>query len=220
MNISDKIKHLREKSGLTQRQLADELGVPYSTFRAYETSGEKAPPVDVVMKICRRFSVSADYLLGLAPAEGLPPVSVPEELRADAASVMKAAAALCEREGSRPYPRSSLPVFRQILQQLDDLIAGSDEKYAALIASSPEYARADRPGRLPEELRDKLLAQTVEGSVDPELLQLARAGSDYSAAVEALVHAAVIKISALLQSSLGPDLGASSSVRFSVPAIK
>ena len=56
--------------------------------------------------------------------------------------------------------------------------------------------------------------------MDPELLQLARAGSDYSAAVEALVHAAVIKISALLQSSLGPDLGASSSVRFSVPAIK
>lgn len=55
---------LREKSGLTQNQLAQRLGLKNSTISKYELS-ITPPPALMVRKIAKEFGVSSDYLLGL-----------------------------------------------------------------------------------------------------------------------------------------------------------
>ena len=60
-----KLKALRQEKGITQKQLADYLELVPASISAYETSGNY-PSADIIIKICRFFSVSADYLLGLS----------------------------------------------------------------------------------------------------------------------------------------------------------
>ena len=211
MIISNELKRLREEAGLSQRELADRLEIGFSTLRSYE-KGDRIPPADVIVRICRFFSVSSDFLLGLSASEDVQPVSVQEDLRADAAAVMKAAAALCEREGSRTFSRSVLPIYRRILQLLGDLTDGTDESYARLIAEFPEYAVSDRPGALPEELRLKVLTQVAEsGAVDPELQKLVSAGKAYSDGVKKLAGSAAMEIAALVQTAIATEFSASGS---------
>lgn len=60
-----KLKRLRLEKELTQQQLADKLGVNRATVSSYETSA-LYPSVDILIKICHVFQVSADYLLGIS----------------------------------------------------------------------------------------------------------------------------------------------------------
>ena len=60
-----KLKALRQERGLTQKQLADYLELVPASVSSYETSGNY-PSADVIVKICRFFEVSSDYLLGLS----------------------------------------------------------------------------------------------------------------------------------------------------------
>ena len=63
--FGDKLKALRTEKGWTQQQLADRLELVNATISAYEQSA-KSPSVEVLIKICGLFNVSADYLLGLS----------------------------------------------------------------------------------------------------------------------------------------------------------
>ena len=60
-----KLKALRQGRGLTQKQLAKFLELVPASVSAYETSGNY-PSADIIVKICRFFNISADYLLGLS----------------------------------------------------------------------------------------------------------------------------------------------------------
>lgn len=64
LSCGEKIKRLREKSGMTQRQLAERLGIGKSTVALYETK-DRIPSALVLMKAAAYFHVSTDYLLGL-----------------------------------------------------------------------------------------------------------------------------------------------------------
>ena len=57
------IKDLRQEAGMTQRQLADKLGVSVRSLRAYENQMDMVPS-RVLMKLADVFQVSLDYLLG------------------------------------------------------------------------------------------------------------------------------------------------------------
>ncbi|PEO14364.1 immunity repressor protein, partial [Bacillus wiedmannii] len=63
--IGVRIKSLRKKENLTQKQLAEKIGVSQRMIGYYE-SEERFPPHDVLTKLADCFSVSADYLLGRA----------------------------------------------------------------------------------------------------------------------------------------------------------
>jgi transcriptional regulator with XRE-family HTH domain len=52
----------RNKSGMSQQQAADELGVHISTYRKKE-SGERAMNEDFIKKACELFSVTPDQLV-------------------------------------------------------------------------------------------------------------------------------------------------------------
>lgn len=59
-----RIKEIRQEKGLTQSQLAEMLSTTRSTVGKYERE-EIQLTVDTIIKICKVFEVSADYLLGL-----------------------------------------------------------------------------------------------------------------------------------------------------------
>ena len=59
-----RIKEIRQEKGLTQSQLAEMLSTTQSTVGKYERE-EIQLTVDTIIKICKVFVVSADYLLGL-----------------------------------------------------------------------------------------------------------------------------------------------------------
>lgn len=60
----NRIKEIRMERGLTQTQFAQLLKTSQSTIGKYERE-ELQPNIDVIIKICKTFEVSADYLLGL-----------------------------------------------------------------------------------------------------------------------------------------------------------
>ncbi len=59
-----RIKEIRQEKGITQSQLAEMLSTTQSTVGKYERE-EIQLAVDTIIKICKVFEVSADYLLGL-----------------------------------------------------------------------------------------------------------------------------------------------------------
>ena len=61
--IGDQIRSLREKTGLSQSELARKLSVTRSSVNAWE-SGLSAPTVYLI-EMSRLFHVSVDYILGL-----------------------------------------------------------------------------------------------------------------------------------------------------------
>ena len=64
--ISERIRGLREKNGISQAELARRLDVTRSSVNAWE-SGLSAPTTQYVVALTRVFHVSADYLLGTEP---------------------------------------------------------------------------------------------------------------------------------------------------------
>lgn len=64
MDFGNKLKELRTQNGLTQKQLADQLGVTKSVVSFYERQ-ERTPSPDILRKLAAVFHVSSDFLLGI-----------------------------------------------------------------------------------------------------------------------------------------------------------
>lgn len=62
MALSEKLYTLRKKSGLSQEQLAEQLGVSRQAISKWE-SGQSVPESDKLVVISNYFKVSLDYLL-------------------------------------------------------------------------------------------------------------------------------------------------------------
>ena len=62
--LGKKLKELREDNGLTQKQLAEILGINSVTYLHYEKE-QREPPLALLADIARFYKVSVDYLLGL-----------------------------------------------------------------------------------------------------------------------------------------------------------
>lgn len=62
MNLGENIRAARKKAGVTQRQLADKMGVYQKDVSRWE-NGEHAPTIDLLVEICKALEVSADLLL-------------------------------------------------------------------------------------------------------------------------------------------------------------
>ena len=59
-----RIRALREDRDLSQRQVAQMLGMSQTGYSKYET-GENDIPTQVLIKLARFYDTSVDYLLGL-----------------------------------------------------------------------------------------------------------------------------------------------------------
>lgn len=63
MKIADRIKELRQESGLSQSALAKEISVSQKAIDYWER-GVNEPKATYIIKIADFFDVSADYILG------------------------------------------------------------------------------------------------------------------------------------------------------------
>lgn len=70
MHFGKTLKRLRKEAGLTQKQLASQIGVSKSMISFYELQA-RIPSPPILVKLASTFHVSADYLLGLDKIERL-----------------------------------------------------------------------------------------------------------------------------------------------------
>ena len=65
MNYAERMRNLRQDNDLSQKNVADMLGVAQTTYSQYEL--EKRPmPIEYLIALCKFYDVSADYMLGLS----------------------------------------------------------------------------------------------------------------------------------------------------------
>ena len=62
--LDQRIKELRERSGLTQTELAKKMGVTRSSVNGWEM-GVSIPSIMKLVELAMFFHVSTDYLLGM-----------------------------------------------------------------------------------------------------------------------------------------------------------
>ena len=62
--LASNIKKFRQKSGLSQDQLARKAGIPYSTFLKIESGYTPNPSIQAVASIADALAVSIDELVG------------------------------------------------------------------------------------------------------------------------------------------------------------
>lgn len=70
MGFSEKLNDLRKRAGLSQKELADKLGVAQASINYWE-KGQRTPSIDMVALIADYFHVSFDYLIGIEKSDGL-----------------------------------------------------------------------------------------------------------------------------------------------------
>ena len=65
MIYQERIRALREDKDLTQKQVANLLGVAQTTYSQYELN-KRLLPIEYLLVLCKFYNVSADYVLGLS----------------------------------------------------------------------------------------------------------------------------------------------------------
>lgn len=74
MTVAESLKRFRAEYALSQKEVADTLGKPASSYYRYEI-GRFIPQADDIIKLATTYNVSADYLLGLSDAPINPTVT-------------------------------------------------------------------------------------------------------------------------------------------------
>lgn len=62
--MHERLKELRIERGLKLKEVAEYMNVTIRAISRYE-DGTREPSVEMIVKFCKLYNVSADYLLGL-----------------------------------------------------------------------------------------------------------------------------------------------------------
>lgn len=65
IELGKRIQKLRKDKKMTQKQVAEAIGISASTLCGYE-SEDKLPPYPTLLKLAKLYGVSTDYLIGLS----------------------------------------------------------------------------------------------------------------------------------------------------------
>ena len=63
MLFSQRLKELRAERGITQKVVADYLGLTVKAYCFYEL-GQREPSISTLIKLCDFYDVSADFIIG------------------------------------------------------------------------------------------------------------------------------------------------------------
>ena len=63
MGLSDRLKELRQKRNLSQKDVATYLSLSPSIISGYET-GERTPSASIILRLADLYHCSTDYILG------------------------------------------------------------------------------------------------------------------------------------------------------------
>ncbi len=67
-HYNDRMRDLREERKLTQKQISDVLGIRQQVYSKYEL-GVRSLPLEHLIKLCKYYGASADWILGLTAEE-------------------------------------------------------------------------------------------------------------------------------------------------------
>lgn len=70
VEFGQKLRDLRKQKNLTQKQLAEQIGVQNSVISFYEV-GDRTPSPDILRKLASVLHVSVDYLMGIEKHESI-----------------------------------------------------------------------------------------------------------------------------------------------------
>lgn len=76
--FDNRLKLLRQTRGISMKQVARDIGVPYTTYIHYEKN-ENEPNSEILVKLALYFDVSADYLLGVEQTKKTDPPLIIDE---------------------------------------------------------------------------------------------------------------------------------------------
>ena len=69
--IKDKLREVRERTGMNKKEFAEYIGIKYTTYNNYET-GAREPDSEFLIRFSKKFNVSTDFLLGLQEDKEIP----------------------------------------------------------------------------------------------------------------------------------------------------
>lgn len=105
MEFNEKLRLLRKNAGLTQRQVADAVGVTYRTYQNYE-AGASMPAGDTASRLAAALGVSTDTLFVTASVSA--PEAPDRALRALLAEMQALFAGGALREEDKKYVLDAL----------------------------------------------------------------------------------------------------------------
>lgn len=70
LGLGERLKTLRKSKALTQKQIAERIGIAVSTLSGYELE-EKHPQYGILKKLAKLYGVSTDYLLGMEESRSI-----------------------------------------------------------------------------------------------------------------------------------------------------
>jgi transcriptional regulator with XRE-family HTH domain len=65
MKFCDRLRQLRQETGLDQKEFVKKVNIPYTTYNHYET-GRSEPDLDTITFFANYFNVSIEYITGKA----------------------------------------------------------------------------------------------------------------------------------------------------------
>lgn len=89
MEFHEELKAARIKTGLTQQQIADKLGITKSTYCGYETA-KRSPDLQRIKQLAKVLHVSADALLDISIEKETSPAPVKAETKEVSADQIRA----------------------------------------------------------------------------------------------------------------------------------
>ncbi len=78
MSFGSRLKEIRNEKGVSQKDVAEHLGISITAISQYE-SDSRFPNEDMLRRLCVYYKITSDYLLGLTDVKHAPINS--EELR-------------------------------------------------------------------------------------------------------------------------------------------
>ena len=62
--VAASLKRFRKEFKLSQKQVADTLGIKQPSYQIYESKSGSIPSAEVIFKLANAYNVTTDYLLG------------------------------------------------------------------------------------------------------------------------------------------------------------
>lgn len=162
---ADNLKAARKKSGKTQKEIADILGVGQSTYKNYEC-GIREPNGDTIVALANIFNVTTDYLLGRPDAQ--PPTDALERLFTE-----KPFSAL-EEELLRKYMELPHEARQAVVQFINDATITARRRQAGVhgntyVLRAASRSNHDQPVANVTLTADELADLQNSPDVDPDL---------------------------------------------------
>ncbi|MCI6686788.1 MAG: helix-turn-helix domain-containing protein [Ruminococcus sp.] len=168
MNV-EHLKLARKQSGMTQKEVADNIGVGQSTYKNYEC-GIREPNGDTIVELANLFGVTTDYLLGREPAPDDPIETLSRELNLNLYEKAIVTAYLAMDTKSRT------DLVKMVQTVADAVQSGAESKYTYTIQVA---ARGDAAKSRQEQGEDVTVSTTL-GAVEDQMEEAAKTKEEAS----------------------------------------